>query len=65
MPKCFQWKNDSKEKNPPYGLWKLKDFPDDYIVIAEGESDTQTLWGYKVPALGIPRSNKFSKEICR
>ena len=65
FPKSFIWKKDFKEKNPPYGLWKLKDFSDDYIVIVEGESDTQTLWGYKVPALGIPRSNKFPKEICR
>ncbi len=64
FPKSFQWKKDFKEKNPPYGLWKLKDFPDDYIVIVEGESDTQTLWGYQIPALGIPRSNKLPKEIC-
>ena len=42
-----------------YGLWKLKDFTKDYIVIVEGESDAQTLWFKGIQAIGVPRSNKL------
>lgn len=52
MPKGFRW--DKNSKVIFYGLDKLKDFADDYIVIVEGESDTQTLWYNNVQALGIP-----------
>ncbi len=51
----FTWKKG--DKATLYGLWKLKDFSNDYIVIVEGESDAQTLWGYNVPAVGVPRSD--------
>lgn len=53
----FFWKTGSITK--PYGLWKLKDYKNDYIVLVEGESDTQTLWLYEIQAIGIPRSIKF------
>lgn len=43
----------------PYGLWKLKDFTKDYIVIVEGESDAQTLWFKGIQAIGVARSNKL------
>lgn len=43
----------------PYGLWKLKDFTKNYIVIVEGESDAQTLWFKDIQAIGVPRSNKL------
>lgn len=42
-------------KTVPYGLWKIQEFTNDYIVIVEGESDAQTLWYYNIQAIGIPR----------
>ena len=53
----FSWETGSITK--PYGLWKLKDYKNDYIVLVEGESDAQTLWFHGIQALGIPRSFKF------
>lgn len=58
----FYWKEGSKTNL--YGLWKLKDYKSDYIVIVEGESDTQTLWFHDIQAIGVPRSNKLQKRIC-
>lgn len=48
-PQRFSWKKGSK--TILYGLWKLKEFKEDYIVLVEGESDAQTLWYYNVQAL--------------
>lgn len=58
----FSW-NKGNETNI-YGLWKLKDFSDDYLVIAEGESDTQTLWHYNIPAVDVPGGEGF-KSSCK
>lgn len=46
-------------KTIPYGLWKIPEFTNDYIVIVEGESDAQTLWYNGIQAIGIPRSFKL------
>ena len=62
-PQRFMWKKGSK--TILYGLWKLKEFKEDYIVLVEGESDAQTLWYYGVQALGVPRSKQFQRRICR
>lgn len=56
----FSWKIGSITK--PYGLWKLKDYKNDYIVLVEGESDAQTLWNYGIQAIGIPGATNFKKE---
>lgn len=56
-PQRFLWSKGAKTNL--YGLWKLKGYKNDYIVIVEGESDTQTLWYYKIQAIGVPRSDKF------
>lgn len=53
-PQRFIWKKGSK--TILYGLWRLKQYTDDYIVLVEGESDAQTLWYYGVQAIGVPRS---------
>jgi len=45
-----------------YGLWKLKDYSDEYIIIVEGESDAQTLWYYNIQAIGVPGASNFKKE---
>jgi len=33
-----------------------------YAIIAEGESDTQTLWRHNFPALGLPGANAWNEE---
>jgi putative DNA primase/helicase len=33
-----------------------------WVVLVEGESDTQTLWYHGIPALGIPGADTWKKE---
>lgn len=33
-----------------------------YVILVEGESDTQTLWLHKFPALGLPGANTWNEE---
>lgn len=56
----FGWETGSITK--PYGLWKLKEYKNDYIVLVEGESDAQTLWYHKIQAIGIAGASNFKKE---
>lgn len=51
----FRWRTGSKLH--PYGLWKLP--TSGYVIIFEGESDTQTAWYHGLPALGIPGANNW------
>lgn len=53
----FYWEKGSETNL--YGLWLLKYYKEDYIILVEGESDTHTLWFHGIQALGIPRSNKL------
>jgi len=51
----FKWSNGSKGKLMLYGLWEIDRIRErGYVVLVEGESDTQTLWHLKFPALGVP-----------
>ena len=58
----FTWKAGSKAI--PYGL-NAPNFANarnlGYVVIVEGESDTQTLWHHGLPAIGIPGASTFAK----
>lgn len=47
-------KNSSGTEIIPYGIWKLVEFTEDYLILVEGESDAQTLWYLGLPAIGIP-----------
>jgi DNA primase len=58
----FAWSKGSKVQL--YGLWGLKYNPDDYIVLVEGESDTQSLWYNGIYALGVPRRFNTKERIC-
>jgi P4 family phage/plasmid primase-like protien len=58
--KRFWWQKGSKTNL--YGLWKLKDYTDDYVVVVEGESDAQTLWLYNAQALGVPGASNVKNE---
>jgi putative DNA primase/helicase len=57
----FRWHTGSKPIL--YGLWRLrKSGVRPYIFLPEGESDTQTLWLHKFPALGLPGANSWKEE---
>ena len=49
----FKWRTGSKAML--YGLWRLEKIREaGWVVLVEGESDTQTLWYHGIPALGVP-----------
>jgi hypothetical protein len=53
----FRWRSGSKSRL--YGLHLLSDARKaGYVILVEGESDTQTLWLRKFPALGLPGAGK-------
>lgn len=54
----FRWKAGSKPRL--YGLSRLGS--PEYVVLCEGESDAQTLWQHKIPALGIPGASNWSES---
>jgi hypothetical protein len=59
-PKILTRKGD---KHRLYGLWKLGEALEaGYAVLVEGESDAQTLWYHKEPAVGIPGANGWKTE---
>jgi len=46
-----------------YGLNRLQQARDlGYVVVVEGESDTQTLWYAGFPALGLPGANGWNED---
>jgi hypothetical protein len=57
----FRWRTGSRATL--YGLWKLEKVRKaGWVVLVEGESDTQTLWYHGIPALGIPGVDTWKKE---
>ena len=58
--KRFAWVQGARVV--PYGLWRLSEFNKDYIILVEGESDTQTLWYHGYQALGIAGASNLRCE---
>lgn len=59
--KKFRWEKESKII--PYGLQRFKSFNSyDYIILVEGESDTQSLALAGLPVLGVPGATMFKTE---
>jgi hypothetical protein len=57
----FRWRSGSKSRL--YGLHLLSDARKaGYVILVEGESDTQTLWLRKFPALGLPGAGNWNEE---
>ena len=56
--KQFYWQKGSSGKIGLYGEWMLPSF-DDYAILVEGESDTQSLWYMGLNALGVPGASMF------
>lgn len=58
----FRWRTGSKTRL--YGLWRLESIRKaGYVVLVEGESDAQTLWYHRIPALGIPGADNWKAEF--
>lgn len=57
----FRWRKSSKAML--YGLKRLEKIRKaGYVVLVEGESDAQTLWYHKLPALGIPGASNWKAD---
>lgn len=58
--KQFRWKKGSSGKIGLYGEWRLKQIRTaGYVILVEGESDTQSLWIMGLSALGIAGASMF------
>ena len=61
--KEFRWKKGSSGKIGMYGEWKLEAIKKaGYVILCEGESDAQSLWLMKMPALGVPGASMFKVD---
>lgn len=58
--KEFRWMRGSKGKICLYGEWRLPEIREkNWVILVEGESDTQTLWYLGLPAIGIAGASMF------
>jgi hypothetical protein len=56
----FRWKRGAKLC--PYGIWLLKDARrQGFVILCEGESDTQTLLFNGLPGFGLPGANSWQE----
>ena len=61
--KDFRWKRGSKGEICLYGEWRLPEITKvGWVILVEGESDTQSLWHLGLPALGVPGASMFKPE---
>ena len=62
--KEFRWSYGSSGKLILYGDWRLPEIrKTGWAALVEGESDTQTLWYLKIPALGSPGAANFNARM--
>lgn len=62
--KEFRWSWGSAGKLILYGDWRLPEIrKTGWAALVEGESDTQTLWYLKIPALGSPGAANFNARM--
>lgn len=62
--KEFRWSYGSSGKLILYGEWRLPEIrKKGYVILVEGESDTQTLWYLKMAALGVPGASNFKAKM--
>lgn len=62
--KEFRWSYGSAGKLILYGDWRLPEIrKTGKAILVEGESDTQTLWFLKFPALGVPGAANFKEKF--
>ena len=59
----FAWSKGAKGNLVLYGIWLMEKIREEgYVILCEGESDTQTLWHLGFPALGVPGATTFKPE---
>lgn len=64
--KEFRWSYGSSGKLILYGLWRIHQIRETgSVILVEGESDTQTLWYLKFPALGVPGASNFKPKMVK
>ena len=57
----FRWRKGSKTML--YGLERLAHAREEkYVILAEGESDTHTLWLHGFPAIGVPGASTWNEK---
>lgn len=61
MKPYFKWAKGSKLAF--YGLWRLPSNIE-YLILIEGESDSQSLWTLGENALGVPGASNFQPQWC-
>lgn len=58
--KEFRWSRGSSGRLLLYGDWRMGDIRKvGKAILVEGESDAQTMWFLKFPALGVPGASNF------
>lgn len=61
--KAFRWKYGAGKDICMYGEWKLEQIRNaGYVVLVEGESDSQSMWYMGISTLGIPGASMMRKE---
>lgn len=61
--KAFRWKYGASKDICMYGEWKLEQIRTaGYVVLVEGESDSQSMWYMGISTLGIPGASMMRKE---
>ena len=62
--KELKWKWGSAGKIGLYGEWRLEQIRrSGYVVMVEGESDTQSLWYMGISAIGVPGASMFKPHL--
>ncbi len=63
--KGFRWGGTVSARIGLYGEWRIQEIRSaGYVVLVEGESDSQSLWYMKISALGVPGASMFKSEYC-
>lgn len=58
--KEFRWKKGTSAKANFYGEWQMQKIrAAGYVILVEGESDSQSLWYMELSALGTPGASMF------
>ena len=61
--KQFRWKYGAGKDICLYGEWKLEQIRTaGYVVLVEGESDSQSMWYMGISTLGVPGASMMRKE---
>lgn len=61
--KDFRWKYGAGKTMCLYGLWKLHQIKQSgYVVLVEGESDSQSMWMMSISCLGVPGATMFRQD---